>query len=464
MKKRKFLVILICLMFFVLAGCTVVDPNNQQPSNPNDSDINEPSNPGNEDKDDKLIKNRNVENFVSEQGEVPKIIIYTRDNVFPYDKENYVKGTLQIVEQPNEENVIFEEAPMGIRLRGNSTYDCPKKPFRIKFDQKQSLFGLPKAKSWVLLANYYDKSHMRNYLAYLTANKLNNLDFQPASIFVEVEINGEYQGLYLLCEQMQTGTGRVDIEQDEYDPANPTAFFELDFLDRILADGLVENQSYFETHGYYFGLKYPDSDDITVAQCANIKRYVDRAFNKIFTAHNYDLVIDVDSFIDYYLINELFKNVDVVQTSVYFYLKDGMVFAGPVWDFDIALGVVGKNEHSSIYEVYQRSTLWVKEYSRYYKALFSDIDFLNQVKARYQEVRSLLAEVYTELEIALDLLEEELQRDVAKWGIPGELYMWLSGEYCTEYRELKTYDEHIAYLKKQLNMQFIYMDNEFLDK
>ena len=230
MKKRKFLVILICLMFFVLAGCTVVDPNNQQPSNPNDSDINEPSNPGNENKDDKLIKNRNVENFVSEQGEVPKIIIYTRDNVFPYDKENYVKGTLQIVEQPNEENVIFEEAPMGIRLRGNSTYECPKKPFRIKFDQKQSLFGLPKAKSWVLLANYYDKSQMRNYLAYLTANKLDNLDFQPASIFVEVEINGEYQGLYLLCEQMETGTGRVDIEQDEYDQANPTAFFELDFL------------------------------------------------------------------------------------------------------------------------------------------------------------------------------------------------------------------------------------------
>ena len=100
---------------------------------------------------------------------------------------------------------------MRIKLRGNSTLGAAKKPFRIKFDSKQSLFGLEKSKDWVLLANYYDKSNLRNYLAYLTANKMTNLGFQPSSIFVDVYFNGEYYGLFTLCEQMEVNPGRVDI-------------------------------------------------------------------------------------------------------------------------------------------------------------------------------------------------------------------------------------------------------------
>ena len=209
-KKTLLLVFFIILM---LTSCTI-DPEKEQPDTP-DLPL-EKENYG------------NILDYMTEDGGIPLIRIKTDEGKFPQDKENYVDGTLEIVEKTGSDKVIFEKADMGVRLRGNSTLESPKKAFRIKFDKKQSLFDLPAAKSWVLLANYFDKSNIRNYLAYLTAHKLDNLYFQPSCIFVEVEFNGDYIGLYLLCEQMQTGEGRVDIEQDEYDDTNGSYFMELD--------------------------------------------------------------------------------------------------------------------------------------------------------------------------------------------------------------------------------------------
>lgn len=460
MKKKQYFIIIVIFLLFLLVGCTMIEqPGVNPPEDPGTQDpgIDEPENPTPE----VPSKAKNIKNFVSEENEVPKIIINTKDKVFPYNKEDYIKGNLKIVEQPNTENIIFEEATMGIRLRGNSTLDAPKKAFRIKFDEKQSLFGLEKSKSWVLLANYFDKSHMRNYLAYLTANKLDNLDFQPSSIFVEVEFNGEYLGLYLLCEQMQTGKGRVDIEQDDFD-ANPSYLMELDFLDRILADGLVKDESFFESNGLYFAFKYPEDEDATKERCKYIKEFVDNVFDSIRNKKDYESLIDVDSLIDYYLVNELFKNVDAVQTSVYFVFTDGMLKAGPVWDFDIALGVVGRNENSNMYEGYQNSKMWLKDNNPLYKLLFNDQKFVDKVIARYNEVRPLLAEVYSELLLAVEILDEEIERDVNKWGIPGELWPWIATQYSIEYRTMWSFKDHISFLKKQLNIQFINMDNEFL--
>ena len=137
---------------------------------------------------------KNMTHFLGSDNDVYRINITTENNEFPVDKENYVNGSLNITEQ-DENTVIKESMDMRIKLRGNSTLGAAKKPFRIKFDSKQSLFGLEKSKDWVLLANYYDKSNLRNYLAYLTANKMTNLGFQPSSIFVDVYFNGEYYGL-----------------------------------------------------------------------------------------------------------------------------------------------------------------------------------------------------------------------------------------------------------------------------
>ena len=447
--KIKRTLLLVFFFLLVLTSCT---------NNPNDKDPVTPDTP--------VVKDNygNILDYMTKDGGIPLIKIKTDEGKFPQDKENYVDGTLEIVEEKGSNKVIFDKADMGVRLRGNSTLECPKKAFRIKFDKKQSLFELPAAKSWVLLANYFDKSNIRNYLAYLTAHKLDNLYFQPSCIFVEVEFNGDYLGLYLLCEQMQTGEGRVDIEQDEYDDTNGSYFMELDFEDRILADGLVKNVSYFESNGLFYALKYPEDEDATYQRCLYIKSFMDTVFMKMKNKTDYDSVMDVESFIDYYLIQELFKNVDSIQSSVYYYVENKMLYAGPVWDFDIALGVVGKNDRSWDYAWYEEHIYWVKEESKFYNTLFKDSRFLNRVKARYTEVRPILWELFEEIELLETYLQEEFERNEKKWEIPGDLGPWIANRYATEYEKIKTTYGHIKYVELKLMNQFYYLDELYLIK
>ena len=447
--KIKRTLLLVFFFLLVLTSCT---------NNPNDKDPVTPDTPE--------VKDNygNILDYMTEDGGIPLIKIKTDEGKFPQDKENYVDGTLEIVEEKGSNKVIFDKADMGVRLRGNSTLECPKKAFRIKFDKKQSLFELPAAKSWVLLANYFDKSNIRNYLAYLTAHKLDNLYFQPSCIFVEVEFNGDYLGLYLLCEQMQTGEGRVDIEQDEYNDSNGSYFFELDFEDRILADGLVKNVSYFESNGLFYALKYPEDEDATYNRCLYIKSFMDTVFMKMKNKTDYDSVMDVESFIDYYLIQELFKNVDSIQSSVYYYVENKMLYAGPVWDFDIALGVVGKNDRSWDYAWYEEHIYWVKEQSKFYNTLFQDSRFLNRVKARYTEVRPILWEMFNEIELLETYLKEEFERNEMKWEIPGDLGPWIANRYAIEYEKIRTTYGHIKYVEVKLMNQFYYLDELYLIK
>ena len=406
-------------------------------------------------------KAKNILNYLDDEGNVPLIEITTKNNEFPKDKENYVSGELAIKNQSNGDWILDKQA-MGIRLRGNSTSAAPKKPFRIKFDKKVSLFGLPEAKSWVLLANYFDKTGIRNYLAYLTANKLDNLYFQPSSILVDVTFNGEYLGNYLLCEQMQTGKGRVDIENKNWNiKENPTFFLELDALERIKEDGLTYGVSYFQSNEIYYAIKYPESPVLTSIECNYIAKVFDAIFMAIKSKNGYERFMDVDSFIDYYIVNELFKNVDCHNSSVYYFYENGVLKAGPVWDFDIGLGVVGQGHEDGSYANYESSELWVGTVNKLYKLLFEDPVFLNKVKERYAEVKPILLEIYDEMAIIEQYLTDDLQKNINKWPIPGDTNSWLASRYDRDYLKLKTFDDHMSYLKDKLDRQFEIMDKYY---
>lgn len=462
MKKR--FILLATVLVFALSACTLTTKSNttlNTTTTTNKVTTTTTSKQTTTTKEEFKSKAKNITNYVSKEGDIPLIQINTENNEFPKDKENYVKGTLKITEQPNEDNTLFEEASMGIRLRGNSTSAAPKKPFRIKFDEKQSLFGLPKAKSWVLLANYFDKSNIRNYLAYLTANKLSNLSFQPSSIFVDVEFNGTKLGTYILCEQMQTGKGRVDIEQDTWDINNPSYFIELDALERIKQDGLTAGLEYFSVYDEYYAIKYPETPELTKQGCMGFSRIMALIYMLIEEKGEYEKYLDVDSIIDYYLVQELFKNVDVGTSSVYYYYQNSKLYAGPVWDFDIALEAVGPNNQNDDYKYYDEAELYVRYRNKLISMLFEDPRFEQKVKDRYKEVRSILHSVYEEIDITQQYLTKAIERNNQKWEMPGDLTTWISSRYKQEYQDLKTNEEHIEYLKNQLTIQFRLLDNAY---
>ena len=436
---------------------------------------------------------KNVTDYLGSDGDVYRVNITTVDNEFPVDKENYVSGSINITEQDTTK-VLHDEMSMRIKLRGNSTLSADKKPFKVKFDSKQALFGLEKAKEWVLLANYYDKSNLRNYIAYLTANKLDNLGFQPSYIMVDVYFNNEYYGLFLLCEQMEVNPGRVDIEDNVSADGINSFFLEADERAKDEYAGL-QGKCYVSSGGYDFALKGPDADDYvealedlsssdletsqeameTIEQFNKdtewLQTFLDDVSEAIESADytQYSQKIDVDSFIDYYLIQEFFKNVDVGSTSQNYIINQAndtvKLEMGPVWDFDIGAGTVDETS-SSTYAFYSSTPLFMRARDYYINDLFNDEYFENLVKYRYTEVRDdVFLSVFDELELAIETLEKAQKRNIERWPLTNARKTWIEIYALSEnYYSIDSLQGHYRHLAQFLNERLALLDSVYLKK
>ena len=225
--------------------------------------------------------------------------------------------------------------------RGNSTWTFfDKKGYQIKFEDKTSVLGMGKAKKWVLLANAADETLMRNMLAYELASDL-GMEFGTDFAYVDLWINGEYRGNYILGEKIEIGSSRVDLTDD-----NGT-IFEQD-------QGFYYEEDYWlfnERSGKYFTVKESNADTDDAAVMQVIMDSFQDSLNKVMT-YLYDThpeevtleqlgtMMDVDSFAKFYLINEFTCNKESTASSFYWY-KDGLddiLHGGPIWDFDSSMG------------------------------------------------------------------------------------------------------------------------------
>jgi hypothetical protein len=219
-----------------------------------------------------------------------------------------------------------------------------KKPYRLKFIEKQKLFGLTKAKSWVLLANASDGTLMRNSIAFEMGQRF-DLPFTNHYIPVELVLNGEYRGSYLLTEQVQTGKGRVDIV-DDYDE------------DEDIADEyLVELDNYYDEDPKFrtstvpipVMIKTPETEAFKLGFGDNfvktsLNEFVGALFADSFPNNGYRDLIDIDTFVKYIMIQEYLQNSDFWSlNSVYLYKNEtgqahDKISAGPIWDMSNTIG------------------------------------------------------------------------------------------------------------------------------
>lgn len=269
---------------------------------------------------------------------LPTVIINTVNSEEPYDKEHDITANIIII----DDNKIDTDAPGTIRERGNASRQFPKKPWRLKFDKKQSPLGAPaKAKKWTLLNNYGDKSLMRNLVAFDIANRL-GFDFVPFGRAVDVILNGEYKGCYQLCDQVEVNKNRVNVTEME------TTDITGDLLTGgylIEVDGYADQEPADEWFSSQYGtpvtIKSPD-DGGTAEQYNYIRNFFSNIESLAYSGKydettGYRSVFDIDSFIRYFLVQEMTGNTDGFW-STYFYKdrNDDRLHAGPVWDFDIA--------------------------------------------------------------------------------------------------------------------------------
>jgi hypothetical protein len=255
--------------------------------------------------------------------------------------EDYTRGSASM---QHDAHGVYQTttitSPLGIRTRGHSTRFMPKRPYRVRFDENTSLFGMKSAKNYILLADYIDRSMVRNsltvYMSKLLDTPMYTLDYR----FVDLYLNQSYRGQYLLIERVEFQKNRLDIEPNlALDDAG--FMVELDFQVYVQNQG-NENLEWFKVNDKPYVIKEPNPIT-TVGYQFRHTRYMSNYFkemrNALINKNNYESYIDVDNWIDYFLIQEIAKNVDVGWGSVYMVKETGGKLKHmPLWDFDLAFG------------------------------------------------------------------------------------------------------------------------------
>lgn len=343
-----------------------------------------------------------------------------------------------------------------IRGRGNSTWTqgFPKKPYKIKLDVKRDIFGFGKAKDWVLLADYIDKSLLRNNMAYTVAGMFSKLEASPDCRSVEVYLNGQYHGVYLLCEQVEVNKHRVEVDES-------VAYLDTGYL--VEFDGwshqtpeteIIVPDQFKSNRGY--SVKFPKDEGLTEEHKEFIRDYLTQCMTAI-RGTDYDAVcelIDVKSFAQAYIVFDVFKCADTDYSSLYFY-KDsgGKLECGPVWDFDMALGNV---EHKGNGSFKNPETLWTKDKCPWFNALLNHDEFKALVGKELHENEQMIRSTVAEIVAYATEHSASYEKNFEKWQTLGQ-DTWTSPDYITAITTWKgQLDFAISYFEESLDFMLEY--------
>lgn len=392
---------------------------------------------------------------------IPEIHITTQNNAQITSNEDYVSGrlTLKTFDSNNIELSPIANASMQIRLRGNSTLFMPKKPYKIKFTTKTALLSEYAQKDWVLLANFTDQTLIRNYLAYNLGNDI-GMEFSPMAKFVDVYINGQYQGNYLLSDQVEVSPNRVNVEEGS-SSLDTGYLVELDM--RILEyekKHLYISDNYFKINEVPFVIKSPNQYDsnYSIYQKYFIEDYLKTFYDTLKNKNDYSHLIDDSTFIDWFIVEEVFKNVDSGYSSVFMYKdKNGLLKMGPVWDFDLSTGNQGHEKDPNMRgpEGWYTS-LDYKNIFYYY--LMQYPSFRQKLKIRWNEIYELhLITLLDKIYQASDSITRSRYDNFVLWDIIGKNNDWYT---APEVLNITTYEGQVQFLYSYLNERLNWLNEE----
>ena len=366
--------------------------------------------------------------------QLPQIRITTENgNGTTLQKDDgYVNATVKITDT---DGTSLEGAAL-FKVRGNTTAmtTIRKKAYTFKFPSKKNVLGMGKGKRWVLLANAFDPTQLRNYISFSIAQQL-GLAYTSEQRFVELWVDGSFRGLYGLMEPVQEGKDRVNIDIDSN---NGMKDFMIEF-ERLLDESDV---SYFTTNGLRFAVKEPEEPN--EEQLAYISGIVDDIVTTIRygTREEIEQKIDVTSFAKYYLLNEFYKTYDFDTSSVFYYYQNGILYAGPPWDYDLSTGNTittykrGKDAHE---------TDGVFANKQIYKFLYSHDWFKEEVRKVYRDNYAYLTQIAAQdglIDELLDTYGDAIRRNFSDAGWR-ENQAWIN----IQQRPFATYDENLGFLR-----------------
>ena len=417
------------------------------------------------------------EPVVYDESNLPLIIIDTYGAEIP--DEPRIPAYMGIIDNESGVNQLTDDfndydGHITIERRGNSSQWNDKRPYRFEtVDQdgennNVELLGMPEENDWVLYAPWQDKTMIRNVLAYQLSNDMGR--YASRTRYVELYLNGDYQGIYVLMEKIKRDNDRVNISKlnpEEIEGDDLTGGYILKFDWFFTGDNIGGFQS--DHDGITYNYHYPKPSDIVPEQEEYIQNYIDD-FENIMLSSNYadsitgyPSIMNVESFVDFILVQELAKNVDAYRLSTYIYKDkdsiDNRLTAGPVWDFNHGFG---NCDYGQTWEPEN----WLLEYnpeggdqmSFWWELLWQDENFRAKVSDRYSELRSNIfseSHIFEIIDNSVVDMGESINRNFLKWPVLG-IYLW------PNFQVFDTYEEEILYLKSWISQRLSWMDSQIL--
>ena len=365
---------------------------------------------------------------------VPKIEIVTENgNGLSMKKgDDYLKAVATFTDPDG----TVTSSDIQIKVRGNSTALVSKKAYNIKFQKKQNLYGMGSGKKWALLANAFDPTLLRNTIALDLAQYM-GLEFTSNSIMTELWLDGSLRGCYQLTEPVQEGKDRVNIDVESNEGKK-------DFLVEYEKTRYEEGETYIKINDLRFTVKEPEDPDEN--QTAYISETMTGIYDTIKAGNEEEIenIIDINSFVKYYILNEYLKTCDFDFSSTYFYFKNGKLYAGPPWDYDLSLGNENKDYASNHANANNPENLFVNT-KLFYKYLCRYSWFNEKTRIEFANTHKYLQSIYEEngeIDTLCSNYELLFSRNFKEAG-------WKVSSYLINVmmRPLPTYEENLDFLK-----------------
>ena len=361
---------------------------------------------------------------------LPRVVIETEDFRELRDRETEFSSYFQIYGDTVPETDVLK---LTVRGRGNSSFKMPKYGMKLEFDEKVSLLGMPKNRDWALIANFGDKTHLRNYMMTRLSEWL-GAKYTPKMQFVELYLNRKYMGLYLLAETVKVAKNRVNIAEND-----SSFLFEREGSKKLDPPYVTSNG------GNSFHIKSPknlseSSKKMLLDHLNDVEHFLSTL---IWNSDNHiEKWFDLDDYLLYYWVQEYSKNEDGnFSRSIFMtWEKGGTIHFGPLWDFDLAFG----NES---YEENQGPDDWYIRRYRWNRLIFKDSVVQHRARSYWKDHRREFKALIDSIPVYEKIIRKAIDNEYRRWPVLQNKENWaLKAPYDT-YRE--AVDDMKDWMKKR---------------
>lgn len=356
-----------------------------------------------------------------------------------------------------------------IRVRGNTSRWFDKNSYSVKIidsdgqNKSVSIMGMEADHDWALHGPFLDKTLLRNYMALNISGEL--MDYAPDVRFCEVVINGEYRGVYVMMETVSRGQGRIEIEKPNYTKNVSGYIIELDNATSMPDTALTNFSKYVQIlrKNAFFNIRYPRTDSLT----PEIKEYIEKdvsrfekalhSFDYDTKAYGYQNYIDMEEFVDYFILMEVFLQHDTGNLSTYFYKDVNGVYKPCVWDFNNDLENISAISEDDFY-----IRKFVTVQAPWFQMMIKDEEYTDRIISRYRQLRkNLLSDEYLSnyIDETIAYLGKSIDRNYAVWGYsfdPSNLDM--RNKLHPDERNHHSYEEAVVQMEDELLQRLSWLD------